>query len=145
MNVKELLQFDIISYRVTVLHAPISLSVCSFLICALFGLLLSIPTFYNWFFTGKLAEYLKAGEYGEAEIIHKWSLFKEPLNSFSSLFYSLFGIFILLTGIIDYTLLWNGSELNPTNKSAINPAFTVIFGLSSTYLGNLISFLFHRL
>lgn len=35
--------------------------------------------------------YLKAGEYGETELNNHWSVFREPLNSWSSLFFSFFG------------------------------------------------------
>ena len=35
--------------------------------------------------------YLKAGEYGETEIDNDWSVFREPLNAWSSLFFSFFG------------------------------------------------------
>lgn len=93
--------------------------------------------------------YLKSGEYGESEAFpHAWSPFVEPLNAWTSLAYSLFGLVVLLTGLYDWYALQtdagvggSGSGSAP-NLVAANPLFSLLYGASTVYLGAA-SFLFH--
>lgn len=84
------------------------------------------------------ATYLKSGEYGESDSFpYSWSPFVEPLNSWTSLAMSIFGIVILCVGVQD--LLMEGIAPNVT---AAHPGFSILYGLSSITLG-VASFLFH--
>eukprot|EP01036_Dinobryon_divergens_P033659 gene33659-43500_t len=70
-------------------------------LCLVTGAVLSRPEIFKLFLSSSSGVYLKAGEYGETELENKWSVFKEPLNSWTSLAYSVFGIIVLFTGLID--------------------------------------------
>lgn len=107
------------------------------LICLAFGGIYSIESVWNSQFSPR-DTYLKAGEYGESEAIHRWSLWREPLNAWTSLAYSLFGFVILFTGIDDAL----GTSEKIINIIALNPSLSILYGLSCIYLGAA-SFLFH--
>ena len=107
-------------------------------VCILFGMYFANDNVWNSHFS-KIEIYLKAGEYGESEgYKYSWSLWKEPLNAWTSLAYTLFGCVIFLTGVND--LLWDPHV--PFNNMSDNPTFSVIYGISCIYLG-FASFLFH--
>jgi len=84
--------------------------------------------------------YLKSGEYGESEHYpFAWSPFVEPLNAWTSLTYSLFGVVIFCTGMYDY---YTADNTSAVNIIAANPGFSIVYGVSTVYLG-VASFLFH--
>ena len=114
-------------------------------VCVGFGTICSQPRVWDRFFPGYTKPigtgltYLKAGEYGESEgHPHGWSVFKEPLNAWSSLAYTFFGVVILYTGYCDST----STVTNTDNVLQDTPIFSIIYGLSCMYLG-IASFLFH--
>lgn len=114
-----------------------------FAICIIFngliGAFFSITLVWRYFFSNP-STYLKAGEYGESRLVHSWSLWKEPINGWTSLAYSVFGGVALLVGIRDYC---NAAETSsPGNILIANPGFSILFGISSFILG-VSSFLFH--
>jgi hypothetical protein len=88
----------------------------SFVLCFAFGKYCSNEKLWSKWFpeTGKDAYevYAKRGEYGEYELAKKGitmlkgSPFKEPLNAWTSLMYTVFGCVILGTSILD---LWNAT------------------------------------
>lgn len=117
--------------------------------CLAFGGILSIPSIWLKLFpidkegiplnNGGL--YLKSGEYGESEFKSStWSVFKEPLNAWTSLSYSLFGIVISITGCCDYISNLNGETMQ--NTMMRNSIFSITLGSFCIYLG-ISSFLFH--
>jgi hypothetical protein len=116
--------------------------------CLLFGCVTSLPAMWNTLFPpGGMVTYLKAGEYGETEVKSNWSVFKEPLNSWTSLFYAVFGLMMLAIGFRDWTDLPihadEGEEEEETaNRLTANPVFSMLYGAFSIYLG-VASFLFH--
>jgi len=86
--------------------------------------------------------YLKTGEYGESELPRdNWMVLKEPLNAWSSLFYSFFGVVITVVGCYDLLSSISGEE-TPHNSMMRDSAFSITFGSFSIYLG-ISSFLFH--
>ena len=115
-------------------------------LCLLFGGICSRSALWDRFFPGSnkpvgtgTLTYLKAGEYGESEgHPHHWSPFKEPMNAWSSLAYSLFGVVILYTGICDYLQPPTMAD----NVLQDTPVVSIVYGLSCIYLG-VASFLFH--
>ena len=126
--------------------------ICGLLTMLLFGSICSLPSVWNACMKTSSSSqviggvYLKAGEYGESEGSYtSWSVFIEPLNAWSSLFYSLFGFVILFIGAHDSLALTTSSSsaaASPRNTLAAFPAFSVLYGLSAIYLG-IASFLFH--
>jgi len=99
--------------------------------------------------------YLKAGEYGETELDNRWSVFREPLNSWSSLFFSFFGVFIFVNfsttkppffniplifwpGLIAIFTGLRDLYQNPDPKFALaaEPGFSIAFGVCAVYLGD---------
>lgn len=136
----------------TLLELPQSeiIFVTSTVICFIIGSFFSIPSVWERLFpSSSKITYLKAGEYGETEIESKWSVFKEPLNAWTSLFYSLFGFVMVVSGILDYNNNNNNSidavyevEEKETNRLSKFPSFSIMFGLCAVYLG-VASFLFH--
>lgn len=112
----------------------------SFILSILFfsgvGLIFSIPTLWKYIFSNPTI-YLKSGEYGESRFNHSsWSLWKEPINGWSSLIYSVFGGVISLCALNDMH--------SPTNANIVSshPEFSLLFGVSSILLG-VSSCLFH--
>lgn len=126
------------------------------LACILFGSIFSIPSIWHKLFptrkeTGTPADagqelYAKAGEYGESEADRRccssWSLFKEPLNAWTSLAYSLFGIVMFLVGGFDYLTLISTEGDKAPNRITEEPGFSMMLGSFCVYLG-VSSFLFH--
>lgn len=119
--------------------------VCGFFACVTFGAICSVSTlWYRWFPKNRaglglgLETYLKAGEYGEAEIKSSWSPFQEPLNAWTSLAYSFFGSMIICTGVTDSFVKGGDAP----NSMVADPGFSILYGLSCVYLG-VASFLFH--
>ena len=114
------------------------------IVCFAFGAVCSIPSVWETFFKKDKqgvplgGAYLKAGEYGETELNTTWSIFKEPLNSWTSLAYSVFGIAICYVGYADYT----AEGVDSSNRITTDAGFSLLIGLSCTYLG-ISSFLFH--
>lgn len=111
--------------------------IIGWVLCASFAVYFSFPFIWIKYFGSETDTYLKAGEYGESEMKVSWSLWKEPLNSITSLAYSLFGFAILSIGIQDLS----GSGL-PANTTSQTPGFSILYGISCIYLG-VASFLFH--
>ena len=115
------------------------------LVCLGFGAHCSWRRVWDAWFPGHTKPgqitYLKAGEYGESEgHPYLWSPFKEPLNAWSSLAYSFFGVVILYTGLVD--ALGDNPSSSTDNVLHATPVFSLIYGLSCIYLG-LSSCLFH--
>ena len=54
------------------------------ILCTLLAGIFSIPGLWRKYFSFQ-ETYLKAGEYGETDYQHHWSLWKEPINAVSSL------------------------------------------------------------
>jgi hypothetical protein len=114
------------------------------ILCFAFGSVCSIPAVWDTFFkkdkdgTPVGGAYLKAGEYGETELNTSWSVFKEPLNSWTSLAYSLFGVMICHVGIVDYM----ASGEDASNRMTTDAGFSLLIGVCCVYLG-ISSFLFH--
>ena len=106
--------------------------------CFAFGSFCSVGSVWDsWFPKSKNITYLKAGEYGEVDgAPYYWSVFKEPINAWTSLLYSFFGVIVLITGVHDYM------QKNDQNTITEFPGFSVVYGLSGIYLG-VASFLFH--
>ncbi|KAJ1415964.1 hypothetical protein B484DRAFT_157626 [Ochromonadaceae sp. CCMP2298] len=110
--------------------------------CLAFGAVCSVPSIWLQFFpkhkdgTPVGGSYLKAGEYGETEMDTKWSVFIEPLNAWTSLVYSVFGLMILVVGLYDLY------AEEPQNRMTADAGFSLLLGLSCVYLG-VSSFLFH--
>jgi len=100
-------------------------------------------------------------------IVRRWSIFKEPLNSWTSLFYSLFGIIMFFTGMFDLqnrnsaapdypnqyissnsTLLSISSteaiDFSKNNLLANYPSFSIVYGISAIYLGAFTMKLMHK-
>lgn len=114
------------------------------LICFLFGAVCSLPSVWKTFFKEDKnglplgGAYLKAGEYGETELNTTWSVFKEPLNSWTSLAYSVFGIAICYVGYVDYY----APPADASNRMTADAGFSMMIGSFCFYLG-ISSFLFH--
>jgi len=114
------------------------------LICFLFGAVCSLPSVWETFFKKDKnglplgGAYLKAGEYGETELNTTWSVFKEPLNSWTSLAYSVFGIAICYVGYVDYY----APPADASNRMTSDAGFSMMIGSFCFYLG-ISSFLFH--
>jgi hypothetical protein len=110
----------------------------SLALCIAFGSFCSIPSIWDaWFPKTKTITYLKAGEYGEVDNApYLWSVFKEPINAWTSLLYAFFAILVVGTGIHDL--------ISPTKENSLTefPGFSIVYGLSGVYLG-VASFLFH--
>ena len=117
--------------------------------CFAFGTFFSVPSIWLRFFPvddhGNPipgGPYLKTGEYGESELTrHSWMALKEPLNAWSSLFYSFFGVVITVVGCYDLLSSISGEEI-PHNSIMRDSTFSITFGSFSIYLG-ISSFLFH--
>lgn len=113
------------------------------IVCFAFGATCSIPSVWGHFFKKDKdglplgGAYLKAGEYGETELNTTWSVFKEPLNSWTSLAYSVFGIAISYVGYVDYLA---PSEVH--NRMTSDAGFSMLIGSFCVYLG-ISSFFFH--
>ena len=131
--------------------------VVGFLICGLFGAICSRSQLWYSIFPqkeGSYEIYRKRGEYGEYEkrlSVVKGSPFQEPLNAWTSLIYSVFGIVIFITGLMD--LITDIDDVDPAkvynkevavvhNRMIDYGGFSICYGLSCIYLG-LSSFLFH--
>ena len=114
------------------------------ILCFVFGCVCSIPSVWEYFFKKDKdglpmgGAYLKAGEYGETELNTSWSVFKEPLNSWTSLAYSVFGVAICYVGYVDYYALPAYAE----NRMTLDAGFSMMIGSFCFYLG-ISSFLFH--
>ena len=111
------------------------------LLCLSFGAYCSRRRVWDKWFPGHtkpgVITYKKAGEYGESEgHPYLYSPFKEPLNAWSSLAYSFFGVVILCCGLVDEGNAVADNVLHAT------PVFSVLYGLSCVYLG-VASCLFH--
>jgi hypothetical protein len=87
--------------------------------------------------------YERAGEHGECEVAYKGSSLKEPLNAWTSLSFSVFGLAICCMGALD---AYEGSRtekgMPPLNRLAREWGFSLIYGAAFVYLG-IASFLFH--
>jgi hypothetical protein len=114
--------------------------------CFAVGATFSIPSVWKRFFKEDAngvpagGAYLKAGEYGETEYSNTWSVFKEPLNAWTSLAYSWFGVVICYVGWVDYTTILDRSKEH--NRMIADAGFSLMIGSFCIYLG-VSSFLFH--
>lgn len=108
-------------------------------LCLCIGTVFSIPRIWNYFFSPK-DTYLKAGEYGETDIKQTWSLWKEPLNAWSSLAYSFYGFVMLYVAVNDY--MGTTISISGYNEIQNYSSFSFLFSFSCIYLG-IASFLFH--
>jgi hypothetical protein len=112
--------------------------------CLGIGGTFSVPAVWAYFFKNDKdgvpvgGAYLKAGEYGETEIQSGWSVFKEPLNAWTSLAYTLYGFVICYVAYEDFSNGSIGAENNITSE----PMFSLLIGATCMYLG-ISSFLFH--
>jgi hypothetical protein len=89
--------------------------------------------------------YIRVGEYGEVELNkdNRYSVFKEPLNAWSSLAYCVWGIVICIVGTYDYfDFGFHPYHGLAPNRMAGDNGFSVMIGSFLLYLG-LTSFLFH--
>jgi hypothetical protein len=107
-------------------------------LAAIAGSIFSLPSVWKKYFAST-ETYLKAGEYGETDNNPSWSPFKEPINAWSSLAYSVFGVVIILTGWTDYS---QEQRIAPVNTMGTNAGYSLLYGGSMVYLG-IASFLFH--
>jgi hypothetical protein len=131
--------------------------IAGFFLCGLVGAICSRSQIWYSIFPkkeGSYEIYRKRGEYGEYEKrlgMVKSSPFQEPLNAWTSLIYSVFGIVIFITGYVD--LQTDLDDVDPAkvynkevsvvhNRMTDYGGFSICYGLSCIYLG-LSSFLFH--
>ena len=115
----------------------IYLVIFSVLIWSSYGYFLSFPKNFA-VYVKSIEIYKKSGEYGEFQLHTNDAsppVWKEPLNSFTSLAYAVFGTVVLLVGVVDYGYDLKYMETPQGNILTRNGLFSVLFGLSLIFLG----------